>query len=51
MEDVVEKFLLYKKSLIRGKWESKKEGGRKSIPNEKYIHIAGKFRNYLLDQT
>mgnify|MGYP001191215414 CR=1 FL=1 len=47
VEDVVEKFLLYKKSLIRGKWESKKEGGRKSITNERYILIAGKLRNYL----
>ena len=49
VEDVVEKFLLYKKSLIRGKWESKKDGGRKSITNERYILISGKLRNYLLD--
>ena len=47
VDDVVEKFLLYKKSLIRGEWESKKEGGRKSITNQRYILIAGKLRNYL----
>ena len=47
--DVVEKFLRYKKSLIRGGWESKKDKGRKSITQERYGLIVGKLRNYLTD--
>ena len=45
--DIVEKFLRYKKSFIRGEWESKKDKGRRSITEERYILIAGKLRNYL----
>ena len=45
--DVVEKFLRYKKAFIRGEWESKKDKGRKSITEERYVLIAGKLRNYL----
>ena len=48
VEDLVEKFLRHKKSLTRGKWESKKDSGRRSITEERYTLVAGKLRNYLV---
>ena len=48
VQDVVESFLRYKKSLVRGTWDSKSDKGRKSITQERYILIAGKLRNYLI---
>ena len=48
VEDVVEKFLKYKKTRTRGRWESKRDRGKKSITSERYTLIAGKLRNYLI---
>ena len=47
-EKLVSRFLQYKKSLVRGKLQSKHEGGDRSITNERYILIEGKLRNYFL---
>ena len=48
VEDLVAKFLAYKRSRIRGEWEGKGEAGRKSITKERYALIEGKLRNYLV---
>ena len=48
VELVVEKFLRYKKSLIRGEWESKDDVGKRSITKERYGLIQGKLYNYLV---
>ena len=48
VEKVVEKFLAYKKSLVRGRWDSKDDKGKKSITHQRYILISGKLRNYLI---
>ena len=48
IELVVEKFLRYKKSLIRGEWESKDDAGKRSITKERYGLIQGKLYNYLV---
>ena len=48
VEDVVEKFLKHKKSRTRGRWESKRDRGKKSITSERYTLIEGKLRNYLI---
>ena len=41
VEDVVEKFLRYKKSRTRDRWESKKDRGKKSITTEKIYPNCG----------
>ena len=41
VEDLVAKFLAYKRSRIRGEWEGKGEAGRKSITKERYALIEG----------
>ena len=48
VEEMVQKFLRMKKSLIRDKWEGKEDAGRKSITRERYGLIEGKLRNYLV---
>ena len=48
VEDLVGKFLAYKRSRIRGELEGKGEAGRKSITKERYALIEGKLRNYLV---
>ena len=48
VELVVEKFLKYKKSLVRGEWESKDDAGKRSITKERYTLIQGKLYNYLV---
>ena len=48
VEDLVAKFLAYKRSRIRGEWEGKGEAGRKSITKKRYALIEGKLHNYLL---
>ena len=45
---LVEKFLASKRTLIRGKWESKAEAGKRSITKERYVLIEGKLYNYLV---
>ena len=47
-EKLVHLFLQNKKALIRGRWQSKHEGGDKSITQERYVLIEGKLRNYFL---
>ena len=48
VEDLVSKFLVYKRSRIRGEWEGKGEAGRKSITKDRFALIEGKLRNYLV---
>lgn len=48
VEDLVSKFLVYKRSRIRGEWEGKGEAGRKSITKDRFALIEGKLRNYLI---
>ena len=46
--ELVDKFLTYKKTLIRGDWESKAEAGKRSITRARYGLIKGKLYNYLI---
>lgn len=46
--DLVEKFLAFKRSRVRGSWDSKQDAGLRSITQERYGLIAGKLRNYLV---
>ena len=46
--ELVERFLAYKRTLVRGAWESKEEAGRRSITKERYVLIEGKLYNYLV---
>ena len=48
VENLVEKFLLFKKSRVREAWQGKKDMGKKSITQERYILIRGKLNNYFL---
>lgn len=48
VEEMVQKFLRVKKSLVRGDWEGKEDRGRKSITLERYGWIEGKLRNYFV---
>ena len=48
VSDLVDRFLRYKKTRIRGEWESKQDAGLRSITQERYGLIEGKLRNYLV---
>tara|TARA_Y100000589_G_scaffold109358_1_gene103926 strand:+ start:167 stop:910 length:744 start_codon:yes stop_codon:yes gene_type:complete len=47
-EKLVIDFLKFKKTLVRGEWDIKKDAGRKSITKLRYQLIESKLRNYFL---
>ena len=48
VEEIVERFLKFKKSRVRDTWEGKDAAGRRSITKDRYALIEGKLRNYLV---
>ena len=48
VQQLADEFCKYKKSLVRGSWESKDQRGKRSITNERYELIEGKIRNYVV---
>ena len=48
VEDLVLKFLEFKRSRIRGDWESKQDAGLRSITKARFGLIKGKLLNYLV---
>jgi len=48
VQQLADEFCKYKKSLVRGSWESKDQRGKRSITNERYRLIESKIRNYVV---
>ena len=45
IQELADRFCKFKKSLVRGSWESKDQRGKRSITN---IRIESKIRNYVV---
>ena len=48
VQELADRFCKYKKSLVRGSWESKDQRGKRSITKQRYELIEGKIRNYVV---